>query len=235
MEEVWKQIPNCPRYEASSLGRIRGINPKSGKVTIRSQSVSSHGYLTVNVQYADGRRGSTTVHSLVCTAFHGDRPSEADCCHGVGGSLDNSSDNLRWDSRQENFNDQKRHGTFGWFGRRKLSREDVLDIVRRIDSGDRMGAIASDYKVAHGVISGINLGNYHSEITGRELKDAKPKREKQNRSLTKDMVIDIVSMLDAGELQSVIAIKYGVTPQNISDINTGKLWSWVTGRLRRAV
>lgn len=230
MEEIWKTIPGCPRFEASSLGQIRGTDPRTGAVTIRKQFVGSHGYLMVNVQMHCGKRKTETVHSLVCLAFVGDRPSGCDCCHKDGDRFNNCSENLRWDTRLANIHDQKAHGTFGFHGKRKLTDEQILEIISRIDDGDRISQIAKDYGVAHGVVSGINLGRYHADLTGRRRQDAKPKIEKQGRALTKQKVLEIAALLNLGIQQKDIAERYGVTRQNISDINTGKLWGWVTGK-----
>lgn len=234
MEEIWKTIPGCPRFEASNLGQIRGADPRTGTKTIRKQFIGSHGYLMVNVQTGCGRRKTETVHSLICLTFAGDRPPNYDCCHKDGDRFNNRADNLRWDTRLANIHDQKTHGTFGFHGKRKLTDGQILEIIARIDAGDQIGQIAKDYEVAHGVVSGINLGRYHAELTGRRRCDAKPRVEKQGRALNKVKVLEIIALLDAGVQQKDIAERYGVTRQNISDINTGKLWGWVTGREKAA-
>ena len=228
--EYWKRVPNCPRFEVSNLGRVRGLDPKKGEVTIRSQCAVSHGYLVVNLQYEDGTRKSEPVHSLVCRTFHGERPAGMDCCHNNGDNRDNRASNLRWDTRKANLNDQRIHGTFAWHGNMKLNEKDVLEIVRRIDAGETLNSLAAEYGVAHGVISGINLGNYWPSVTGRKREDAFPWIEKKARSLTKEDVTKIIELLDSGFSQRSIAEAFGVKPQNISDINLGKLWAWHTGR-----
>lgn len=41
-------------------------------------------------------------HTLVCTAFHGERPKGYECDHINGNKLDWSADNLRWVTKEEN-------------------------------------------------------------------------------------------------------------------------------------
>lgn len=52
------------------------------------------------------------VHSLVCTAFHGPRPSPAhQVAHNNGNPADNAAGNLRWATAKENHGDRVVHGT----------------------------------------------------------------------------------------------------------------------------
>ncbi len=62
------------------------------------------------------------------------------------------------------------------------------------------------------------------------MKTPFPGTEKKARSLTKEDVTKIIELLDSGFSQRSIAEAFGVKPQNISDINLGKLWAWHTGR-----
>ncbi len=114
-------------------------------------------------------------------------------------------------------NDQRIHGTFAWHGNMKLNEKDVLEIVRRIDAGETLNSLAAEYGVAHGVISGINLGNYWPSVTGRKREDASL-MEKKARSLTKEDVTKIIELLDSGFSQRSIAEAFRCKPQNIYDI-----------------
>lgn len=52
-----------------------------------------------------------------------------------------------------------------------------------------------------------------------------------NQILTEDDVRIIFNSVTAGEAQALLASDFGVSPQVISEIMTGKSWSHVTGRV----
>ena len=103
--ETWQPIPNCT-YEASSIGRIR--NTKNGK--IQTPQTGEDGYLFVGVRFLDGKH-SIKVHRLVCLAFHGLKPTGAECIrHLDGDRMNNRPGNLRWGTNKENAADTILHG-----------------------------------------------------------------------------------------------------------------------------
>lgn len=78
-------------------------------------SVSTGGarYRVVGLsKVADGVKIHRTyqVHALVLEAFIGPRPSGMVCCHNDGDPLNNSVDNLRWDTQASNILDIVKHG-----------------------------------------------------------------------------------------------------------------------------
>lgn len=113
MEELWKPIPGWP-YEASTLGRIRRAEPGLSNRTYLGRVLrakpGAKGYLAVRL-YDFPRRRTFRVHTLVCLAFHGPRPTPK---HGVahwnGVRDDNRPDNLRWATQADNNADKPRHG-----------------------------------------------------------------------------------------------------------------------------
>lgn len=232
VDEIWVDVKGFPGYKVSNLGRVmslRRTNP-----VIRKPSRGSHGYpQLLLVDSVTGKKHYALVHTLVATAFHGDRPEGYDCCHCDGDKSNARADNLRWDSRQNNLNDQKLHGTFAWRGKRRLSESDAIQIVKRIDAGEGILKLAREYGVTHSTISGINLGKYWAEVTGRKREEAclNPRRGHRVRGiLTDEAVIDITRRLDAGETQRSIADIYKIKPQTVSEINLGKIWNWLTKR-----
>lgn len=119
--ETWRPVVDHPGYEVSDLGRLRSVDrvvtrvdgvrhPYPGKVLVLTPDTS--GYLCARL---NGRQ--RRVHQLVAGAFLGPRPDGTEVCHGPAGSLDNSSSNLRWDTRRENLLDQTRDGTNHWRNR----------------------------------------------------------------------------------------------------------------------
>lgn len=114
MEEIWKPIEGYEgKYEVSSLGRVKSLNYRNTNraVIMRPyKNISKRGnvpYLQVDL-YKNGQGTYPKVHILVCTAFHGHRPSDIDgdtnveAMHLNGDSLDNRAENLAWGRHYDN-------------------------------------------------------------------------------------------------------------------------------------
>ena len=72
---------------------------------------NSNGYLRVKV-HLDGDAKTLFVHKLVCTAFHGEKPTvQHEVRHLNGIRTDNRPVNLCWGTRSENAKDRTLHGT----------------------------------------------------------------------------------------------------------------------------
>lgn len=104
-EEIWRPIPDCPNYEASSHGRIR--SDYSGK--IMKAWKTKKGYLRVNFQPL---RKKHFVHGCVLKAFRGFPPSDNHQCDHLNGlPSDNCIENLKWSTPDENNKRKNIHGT----------------------------------------------------------------------------------------------------------------------------
>lgn len=115
----WRDIPSLPGYQASSDGQIKG---PSGRIL--SQRRAYKGRLVVNTS----RAGDHKVHQLVCEAFHGPKPSPRHhVAHRDGDKDNNTEENLRWATPEQNLADAERLGEYK-IRTRKLS----LDIARKI-------------------------------------------------------------------------------------------------------
>ena len=90
--EVWKTIPGHPKYEASSLGRIR--SPR----TVLATSTTNAGYLRTNL----GSKAQGLVHRFVASAFLGPCPRGYCVAHKNGVKTDNRIENLKYATRSEN-------------------------------------------------------------------------------------------------------------------------------------
>jgi hypothetical protein len=102
-DEEWRSYPEFPRYEVSSLGRVRG---PSGQIL--KPHLSHNGYLRVKLQDNRKRR----VNRMVCWAFHGPPPTPYhQCAHLDGNRQNNHVDNLSWKTPVENALDKRMHGT----------------------------------------------------------------------------------------------------------------------------
>jgi hypothetical protein len=113
-DEVWRDIPSAPNYQASSHGRIRSLwfinrvarlyRPKILRATVQRGREG----LSISIAGCVHRR---SVHRLVCEAFHGPQPAGKECAHNNGNARDNRPNNLRWASKTENAADRVLHGT----------------------------------------------------------------------------------------------------------------------------
>lgn len=164
--EAWVAISVAPAYEVSSLGRVRRALPSktSGKVgAIIRSNINGRGYYHVTLWGLNKLKKTHAVHILVCTAFHGDRPSRNhQAAHLDGNPFNNRQDNLAWATVKENVAHKYIHGTvaYGEATRvNKLTTAQVLDIRSRgIRSEKDCAAVAAElgvgtstvYKAAHG-------------------------------------------------------------------------------------
>lgn len=112
--EVWARHPIFRDYWISSHGRVmRGT--RGGKWIGRMLKgwETSAGYKRVRV--SDGVSVSDAyVHTLVLEAHVGERPGaihEIQACHWDRFPANNRLDNLRWDTPEANYDDQREHGT----------------------------------------------------------------------------------------------------------------------------
>jgi len=93
--EIWKPVPEKPSIEISNMGRVYIKNVASPYKDYGSPS--PEGYLTVSV---DGV--CSKVHTLVCTVFHGNQPSDEHTVDHINRVCsDNRVENLRWATKSE--------------------------------------------------------------------------------------------------------------------------------------
>ncbi len=105
MEAVseWHEIDGRSGYKVNGDGQI--WSDRAGRVLIGSRAGRGYRF----IQFPDGKR--EYVHTLVCTAFHGPRPTGCQVRH-LDGDLDNNAEsNLTWGTKLENEADRKIHGT----------------------------------------------------------------------------------------------------------------------------
>lgn len=152
--EIWKPIPSHRGYEASTLGRIRGIDrvirskrwasghqSRAGKI-LKPICHGKGNYLCVTVGQP---RRRAFVHVLVLEAFIGPRPNRADCCHRDGNPRNNVPQNLYWGSRSENVQDAIRHGTK--YQPPRISEVIVQQVLQRRPIGYSYAKIACDLHI----------------------------------------------------------------------------------------
>lgn len=150
--EMW--LPVYEQYSVSSLGRVRSVYGW----LMRQQATD--GYKRVTLALKTGKK-TVTVHSLVCGAFHGDRPPGMQAAHNDGNPENNRACNLRWATPVENASDKRRHGTMPIgekAGTAKLTEETVRNMLGDHSSGLRVVQIAKKYGIDSGRASLIVRG-----------------------------------------------------------------------------
>ena len=99
-EEIWKEIPNFPKYEVSNLGRVRKHFKMRG-IRLLKPTPDAHGYLKINPR-ENGIRGNLKVHQLVANLFLELQPAGMWPNHKDGDQSNNSANNLEWTTPSEN-------------------------------------------------------------------------------------------------------------------------------------
>lgn len=159
-KEEWKPIKSSSGiYEASSFGRIR--RKLDNGETRLIKPFDSGGYLSVSIS-TNNNSQRKYVHSLVCEAFHGERPSKGHVvAHYDGNSINNAPDNLRWATYKENEYDKKRHGKY-LIGTQlpfaKLNEKLVEEILLEWSAGGKIKPIARRNKVTQQCIQCVVYG-----------------------------------------------------------------------------
>lgn len=126
-DERWLPVADHEgAYEISSCGRVRSIDRWQTNVlgrrrfwpgqVLRPGNAKGYPLATLSAGPSSGQR---TIHSMVLTAFVGQRPDGLLCCHGDGSTTNNHVWNLRWDTHAANSADMLIHGTN--FGRSKTA------------------------------------------------------------------------------------------------------------------
>lgn len=140
---TWRAVPGFEgHYEVSSAGEIRSI--QSGRV--RRLFVRKNGYRAIYLT-AGSQSKCVLVHSVVLSAFVGQRPAGMVCRHLDGNPANNTVSNLAWGTPAENSNDCRMHGRTP-IGERNPKAKLTATKVRAIRQSS---ADASDLAALYGV------------------------------------------------------------------------------------
>lgn len=159
-EEIWKPISGYEgQYEVSNLGNVRSLDRyclgRDGRSEIHHGRMLKkqklwNGYLNVDLNNGK-KRWHRPVHILVAEAFIGPRPENNDVMHIDGDRTNNRAENLCYGTRAENL-----HQMYEYGGKlKKLSREDVLDIMNRLNRGEDYKDLAKEYGVNNAAVCHI--------------------------------------------------------------------------------
>lgn len=148
MSDQWLTVADFPDYAVNGRGEVKRIIPdyrgRSGHIL--KQRINRYAYLTL---YRDRAPSCVLVHRLVCTAFHGPKPSPIhEVAHCDGDSLNNAWWNLRWATHAENEADKIAHGT-------SLSGRPSNIAPERRPRGQRHGRYTRPERTARGERNGL--------------------------------------------------------------------------------
>jgi hypothetical protein len=97
------------------------------------------------------------------TAFVGPCPEGQQCAHFNGIRDDNRLPNLRWATRSENYEDQRRHGTNAQgarHGNTKMTAAQVLELIERVNAGESKASVGRRFKIDPRAVLGIYRGEW---------------------------------------------------------------------------
>jgi len=160
--QEYAEVPGFPGYRVRRDGSVwsclvRGHAGYHGPWRRRSLSTDARGRAFVNLS-RDGRVYRRRVSRLMLLAFIGPCPPGQECCHNNGDERDDSLDNLRWDTREANCGDKRKHGTLP-VGERNgnavLVAGDVQQIRARLAAGELQATVATLFGVSRATISQI--------------------------------------------------------------------------------
>lgn len=154
----------------SVYGRARSItrtaigpngNRRNLKTKYLKASVDRWGYPRIAMR-REGKTFYRQVHSLVCLAFHGTKPTiKHETAHNDGVKINCAASNLRWATRSENHADKIRHGTSNRgtrHGNHTLTEDAVRQIRELLRHDILQRDIAETFNVSQTQISHINRG-----------------------------------------------------------------------------
>ncbi len=161
----WRKVRNRFRSEFPEWRRLKGNPTRRGHIRVRLTGVSG------------GR--SVSLHRLILETFVGPSPDGMECCHEDDNPANNRLSNIRWDTHVANVLDAIRNGVFplgNKGGLSKLTEEDIPSILRLLDMGMSMNAVARMYGVHNSQISRIASGESWKSVKRVVRKPLRPRR-----------------------------------------------------------
>lgn len=167
MPEGLVTVDRWPNHAISEDGRIWSIaKHKFLKVRWRTNPHRSKIYLGVVVKDASGKQKQALVHQMVCTAFHGPKPSPRHIARHLDDDVSrNHKDNLAWGLPRDNSADMIRNGKATTGSKNtscKVGDEDWLELLSKHAAGRNVASLAGEYGLdKSGVYRRIQRG-YHA-------------------------------------------------------------------------
>jgi hypothetical protein len=141
--EEWRQCVQAPDYMVSSLGRVRNARGKSLRLANTNER-----YPTLSLMVS-GTPKRFALHVLVCTAFHGVKPSPRhEVMHENDDYSRHTKFNLHWGTSKENSAAKVRE-------RRKWTDAEYLAVGFALRSGTSKRSLSRQFDCAKSQIQGM--------------------------------------------------------------------------------
>lgn len=157
-EEQWVMCALAPKYDVSTMGRVR--NARTGKVL--KLLWNDVGYARVALRTHKGKK-YLRVNRLVLISFRGYShvKERTQCAHLNGDKVDNRLINLDWKTHSENYLDRRRHGTCNAGernGRAKITDEQAALMRNFYANGMTRSKLAKRFNVCDRTVQRIVTG-----------------------------------------------------------------------------
>lgn len=216
-------------YRVSSLGKIYS----SFSNFILKPKLDRYGYHTVSIttrNYTGKRNFPITVHTLVCLAFHGPKPTPThQVNHKDGVKTNNAASNLEWATPEENIRHAiamglmpniglrfGNHGSGSYNRNAKLTQEDVK-AIRAMPPSITHNSIGEIYGVDESVIMRARSGQTYKEVP-LTIPWKSPRRP-----VTEEVAREIRNA-GTGTTIASLAKKYGISQSQAGHIRRGNGW-----------
>lgn len=108
--EEWRKIDGFDSYYVSNFSRVANFNYRNtGKRMLMKPFTTKVGYYQIALINNNGNRVKKYIHRLVAEAFIPNSQNKLEIDHIDTNRKNNSIDNLRWSTKEENFNNPLSH------------------------------------------------------------------------------------------------------------------------------
>jgi len=165
----WKLHPVLTDYEISSDGQVRrATKARTRHAGHMPRGHVRGGYWAYKLALPKGGKGTFWAHRLVLEAFVGAQPTPSHVvAHYDGNPLNNSVENLRWATAQENADDLARHGSLKGEGngRSRLTAEQVLEVRSRYSGKyGEQSRLAREYGLSASAMRSVLIGEHWQNV-----------------------------------------------------------------------
>lgn len=237
-QEIWKPVPNFPGYEVSSLGNIRSYRNSWGRIIDvshpRKPITAADGRLVIGFKknrFWD--KSNVLLHHMILSAFVGPRPEGMVACHNDDNCTNNRIENLRWDTKENNWKDEAKNDKFTVGeknGQAILTKEQVIEIRNCYKKGKiTHDSLAKKYGVNRITITNIITGVSWKSVGGKITPARKNRVGSNNTSakLSPDNVAEIRSRVADGENRREIAKRYCLNKLHVDSIVARRCWKHI--------